>query len=122
MKFNATDPDNDILTYKYELTQTYNSGIKIQYYAPDYTFHDYTEGTYIGSNIIRLLPTDNNLKNINNKNLFGSNYIGFYKIKVTVNDNYYLGQDSMFNPHYQTGYLEIPFKIGPGCGDRILEP
>jgi len=122
MKFNAIDPDNDILTYKYELTQTYNSGIKIQYYAPDYTFHDYTEGTYIGSNIIRLLPTDNSLKNRNNKNLFGSNYIGFYKIKVTVNDNYYLGQNSIFNPHYQIGYLEIPFKIGPGCGDRILEP
>lgn len=122
MKFNASDIDGDPITYKYDITQTYNSSLKIQYYAPDYSFHDYTPGTYIGSNIIRLLPTDNRLKNSQNNYLFSNNYTGFYKIKVTVNDNYYLGQNSVSNPHYQISTIDIPFKIGPGCGDRILDP
>ena len=120
IKFNASDADNDYLTYKYSINQAYNSGLKIQYKNGN-SFINYTSGTFVPSNIIRLLPTDNNIHNTNGSYLFDNSYSGFYKLGLTVNDNHTLGADTYLNPHNSEISSEISFKIGPGCGDRILD-
>ena len=114
IRIDGQDVDGDVLNYKYEFEQKYNIGVKIKYKnLSTGEFLDYTEGTYVVSNVIRAYPTSiktgSNIKDANGDFVFGSNYVGFYSLKVTVSDLYDRGVNSSTNILNASDFYNINF-------------
>jgi len=126
IKVDGEDEDGDVLSYKYYFEKKYNIGLKIKYKdLSTNKFIDYVDGSYIKSNIIRVYPTsvDNgsNLRNKNKDFVFGQSYVGPYSLRVMAFDSYNRGVNSSTNLLNASDIYNVDFKIGPGCGDRILQ-
>ena len=131
IKVNAEDKENDKILYKYDFPTSYNYNFKLKYASSSdvsKTFYDYVNGSFVDGDIIRMYPTNvNNGKNTykyfvtdDNNLLFGDNYVGYYTLRTTIKEEYNEGQNNALNVQGFTTSKDINFKIGPGCGDRIL--
>jgi len=132
IKVGVTDKEGDGLLYKYNFPVSYNLNFKLKYAKSSdasKTFHDYVKDSFVDGDILRMYPTKvnkgkNTYKNFTTNDadlIFGENYVGYYTMNVVIKESYNKGNNSTINPQGFTASQNIDFKIGPGCGDRILQ-